>query len=87
MQKDEGNTLKDEWIVASWICVYMIDNLKMFYEYRLLFCKDQVPIADGSYNSLDGNESISLLDKYYIKDVLHASEVFFNLLQKKLIVN
>lgn len=50
-QKDQGNFLKDEWIIDNRTSNHMTGNTKLFYEHRLASGWDRVSIADGSHKN------------------------------------
>lgn len=61
-QNMKGNELKEEWIIDSGTSYHMTDNSKLFHEYKSSFGKDKVSITNGTYITIAGKESMSLLD-------------------------
>lgn len=55
-------------------------NPKFFHKYKLILSKEKVFVADGTKVLITGHSSISLMDKYFVYDILYIFDLLLNLL-------
>lgn len=72
VQSDKGKNPTSEWIIDNSTTHHMIDNYKIFYDYKLTAGNERVFVADGTKVSFVGCRSISLVNKYFVHDVFHV---------------
>ncbi|KAF3771651.1 hypothetical protein EJ110_NYTH59889 [Nymphaea thermarum] len=77
---EKGNSCMGEWIVDSGATHHMIDNPKLFHEYKLSSGNECVSLADGSFTFVAGKWSLSLLNNFLVCGVLHVPHLPLDLL-------
>ncbi|KAF3772924.1 Retrovirus-related Pol polyprotein from transposon TNT 1-94 [Nymphaea thermarum] len=76
----EGTSYVGEWIVDSGATHHMTGNPKLFHDYKLSSGKERVSLVDGSFTSVAGKGSLSLLNNFLVHDALHVPHLPLNLL-------
>ncbi|KAF3773533.1 DNA cytosine-5-methyltransferase DRM2 [Nymphaea thermarum] len=64
-----------DWIVDSGATHHMTGDPKLFQEYKLSSEQQRVSMVDGSSISVAGKGSLSLLNKYLLRNALHVPNI------------